>query len=221
MSIDDDHVKRMKRVLKNLMDSDMVALDYDEPVGCMNIVDKYTREHLLSISTSEDKNPKSYSIDIESENGFDLFYDIFPTAPRININLNKITSNKFRFMEAYLLGKCCSHIFDSIESYKYFHDSTFSGEHYIFQTFDIGDPQNLGFHYYYTLDLDLNYIDAVSQIIYFNHKLTSDVEIIMNDEFDVDHLINSIIAENAAKRLNVNIDNLKLTDSQIIQMLNV
>lgn len=221
MSINDEHVKKLKRVLNNMMNQDIVDLDYDDMVGCMNIIKKGTNELLLSIATSEDKIPNAYSIDIDSENGFDLFYDIFPTAQRLDIRSNMITSNKFRFMEAYLCGRCFSEIFDSIDYYKYFHDSFFSGEHYIFQTFQTEDPQNLGFHYYYSINLDLKSIEVVSQVIYYNSILTPDISIILNDEFEIDDLIKSIIFDNSAKKLKVDLENLKLSDSQILHMLNI
>jgi hypothetical protein len=221
MSINDDHVKLLTRVLKKLINRDIVDLDYDEPVGCMNIIKKGTNEPLLSIATSEDKTPNSYSIDIDSEEGFDLFYDIFPTAKRLDIKSNMITSDKFRFMEAYLCGRCFSDVFDSIDYYKHFHDSVFSGEHYIFQTFQTEDPQNLGFHYYYSINLDLKSIEVVSQVIYYNSILTPDITIILNDEFDIDDLIQNIIFDNAAKKLKVDLENLKLSDAQILHMFHI
>lgn len=48
-------------------------------------------------------------IDIKSDKGFDLFFDIFQTAPKIDFEHINMVINEFRLMYAFILGKDVVH----------------------------------------------------------------------------------------------------------------
>lgn len=94
--------------------------------------DFYAKEHEFVLSYYDQAKPfygadftgtynaedNYIDIDIKSETGFELFFDVFPTAPKIDFaHINHII-DEFRFMYAFLLGRDVVHSVHCLDDIK-------------------------------------------------------------------------------------------------------
>jgi hypothetical protein len=94
--------------------------------------DFYAKEHEFVLSYYDQDKPfygadfmgtynaeENYiDIEIKSETGFDLFFDVFPTAPKIDFDhINQII-DEFRLMYAFILGRDVAHSVHCLDDIK-------------------------------------------------------------------------------------------------------
>lgn len=159
----------------------------------------------------------SMDIDIKSEEGFDYFFDIFPTAPKIDIDKINRVINEFRFMYAFILGKDVEYQVNCVNDLK--DNYRWDGENYRFtvRLFDesVFDQKHFSINVFYHICTKTNEISSTYRYDFKHPKIDFEYS-----EWDSTKLIKEEFFKYAAKMMNKPASELKWLDYKVLPMLN-
>lgn len=156
-------------------------------------------------------------IDIKSEEGFDHFFDIFPTAPKIDIEHINQVINDFRFMYAFILGKDVFHQVTCVNDLK--DNYRWDGENYRFtvRLFDesVFDQKHFSISVFYHICTKTSTISSTYRYD-FKHP---DIRF-ASEDFSSLAQIKKGFFEHVAKMMHKPIGDIKWIDYKVLPMLN-
>lgn len=164
-----------------------------------------------------DAKSECIDIDIKSEKGFDLFFDVFPTAPKIDIaHINQVI-NEFRFMYAFILGKDMFHQVTTMEDIK--DNYRWDGENYRFTVRlldeSIFDQEHFSIKVFYDICTKTCKINQSYKYEFMHPDIAVSFE-----SFDSIAFIKESFFQHVAKMMNKTVNEIRLIDYKLLPMLN-
>lgn len=163
------------------------------------------------------KEEQSMDIDIKSEAGFDHFFDVFPTAPKIDIEHINQVINDFRFMYAFILGKDVFHQVKCVNDLK--DNYRWDGENYRFtvRLFDesVFDQKHFSISVFYHICTKTSTISSTYRYDFKHPEIH-----FKSKDFDSIAQIKQGFFEHIAKMMNKPVSDIKWIDYKVLPMLN-
>jgi len=211
-------MQAIRPVFEKLIDisipTDFYASDVEYNLVYENPDKKFYNAFFMGCYNEEEQ---CMDIDIKSEAAFEYFFDIFPDAPKIDINhLNQVI-NDFRFMYAFILGKDVNHQVTSINDLK--DNYRWDGENYRFtvRLFDesIFDQKHFSINIFYHICTKTNTMSSIYKYE-FKHP---DIRFIA-EEYDSIEQIKLGFFNHVAQMMHKSVNEIKWIDYKVLPMLN-
>lgn len=164
-----------------------------------------------------DATNECIDIDIKSENGFDLFFDVFPTAPKIDIaHINRVI-NEFRFMYAFILGTDFFYQVTCLDDIK--DNFRWDGENYRFTVRLLDESIHDQKHFSIKIFYDICTKTCKINQTYKYEFMHPDIDFSFEDFESID-LIKENFFQYVAKMMNKSVNEIRLIDYKVLPMLN-
>lgn len=191
--------------------------------------------YIVSLSANELLIKLSYNINtIEfcgfTLNGMDLFYDIFQTAHKIDIEKDNQFIDTIRFVNTFLTGnnynfnirsfddfKCISGFRNTIKSVG---ESTYDFSYIHAFVYDV-DKFNFSFNYDYIIDIDDGVLYHESMVTFSNKSFSKDTFIIVNSPIMLKSEMSELLVKYGTSRLGITLDELRFKDSTLISIMTI
>jgi hypothetical protein len=157
-------------------------------------------------------------IDIKSDKGFELFFDIFKTAPKIDFeHINRVI-NEFRLMYAFILGKDVVHSVHCLSDIK--DEFYWCGNNLRFSVMlfdeDLLNQQHFAIKIFYGICTKTCNIIQTYKYEFKHPEINFSAE-----SYDSIDIIKEEFFIHVAKMMNKHVDEIRLIDYKILPMLNV
>lgn len=161
--------------------------------------------------------------------GIDIFFDVFPTAFKIDLKNDNSFINTIKFINTYLTGINYDCSISSLSDFKY--ESGFTNMSDSFSlNFDFSyvyafvydiDGFNLSFNYDYIIDIDDGVLYHDSTITFSNKRLIDETFIIVNSPIMLKSEMRELLTKYGSSKLGIKLEELRLKDSTLISIINI